>query len=206
MPFAFGNALTLREELAVQADGALAVSGDIGKLPMLLSALTERGIYACGIAEHRRKGDVIEELHDGWTFIRTCTVATAGPDYCPGVGILLSPEATRQWRSHGCVANQASGWNVSVELPLPGGTVAVLHSFRWPPLGRAKAERERRAAAMRETQGMVAGIGAASRWQVDVTEHILRRAQRAGKKIDVTEHIFRRAQRAENFFEVFYQK
>ncbi len=88
---AFWNANTLREAYEVRADGTLAASGDIGKLPMLVGALEDRGIYACGVAEHRRMGDAIEDLPGEWTFVRTCTVATTGPNYGGGVGILLSP-------------------------------------------------------------------------------------------------------------------
>ncbi len=155
---AFWNAVTLREAYTVRCDGTLKARGDLGKLSMLLGALDERGIYACGIAEHRLMGDAIEDLPGDWTFVRTCTGVTHGPGYCGGVGILLSPTASRQWRRHGRVANQASGWNVSVELPVPGGAVATMISYRWPPIGNTAAERERRAAAMRETYSLVSAL------------------------------------------------
>ena len=81
MRLAFWNASTLRESYEVRTDGALTAECDIGQLSMLVHTLEARSIYACGVAEHRRMGDAIEELPGGWTFVRTCTVATSGPQY-----------------------------------------------------------------------------------------------------------------------------
>ena len=87
------NCLSLLERPHVSADGELRVGGDVGKLPMLLDALEQRSIDACAICEHRLKGDVIEEVGEGWTLLRTCTGVTTGEGYRGGVGLLLSPAA-----------------------------------------------------------------------------------------------------------------
>ena len=99
------------ESYAVRACGKLHVSGDVGKLPMLLDALGTRSVYACALNEHRLMGDYIEEVGDDlpWegrlTFLRTCTGVARGEVYQGGVGLLLSPAASRRWRNHGRVAS-----------------------------------------------------------------------------------------------------
>ncbi len=128
---------------------------------MLLDALGSRRIDACAINEHRLLGDVIEEVGDDsswegrWTFLRTCTGVTTGEGYRGGVGLLLSPAASRRWRAHDRVASLASSWALSAELPLPDGTVVTLISYRWPTGERSAARQEVREAAMQATHALL---------------------------------------------------
>ena len=157
---AFWNCQTLRESAYVTESGPdagqLGVRGDVGKLAMLCYALEQRGIQACGLAEHRLEGDACEELHGGWWLLRTGTGATTGPGYLGGVGLLLAPAAARRWRRHGGDVQLVSGNLMSCTLPLDGGEELTLVVFRWPPL---KSNAERREETIRRTQQLVAGIG-----------------------------------------------
>ena len=83
-------------------------------------------------------------------FCFVATVATNGPNYGGGVGVLLSPAAAQRWRAHGEVANFACTHAMSVDLPLPDGTVATLVVYRWPPLRRG-SERDAASLARRST-------------------------------------------------------
>eukprot|EP00666_Eupelagonemidae_sp_cell4sb_P007430 gene7430-44_t len=162
---AFWNACTLHEAYAVRADGALAARGDIGKMDMLLGALSARQVYACGIAEHRLRGTAVEAMQGGWHFLRNCTGAPSGDGYRGGVGLLLCPEAARRWREHGSVVNLEYQWAVSADLPLPDGTLVSAVAFRWPPLrpggGAAEAEAQRRRTeAIREVHNLLVGLPA----------------------------------------------
>eukprot|EP00661_Eupelagonemidae_sp_cell13_P004351 gene4350-1311_t len=51
----------MRETPSVNVDGEYTIKGSAGKLAMFVDALTHRDVYACGIAEHRLLGDVIEQ-------------------------------------------------------------------------------------------------------------------------------------------------
>ena len=141
----------------MNAGGELLARGDIAKLAMLCDALTERKIYACGLAEHRLDGDAVEPAGEGWLLLRTGTGHPAsGKDYKGGVGLLLSPAAARKWRAHGGVVRLVSGHLLSAELPMADGTVITVVVFRWPPHDREQGER--REAAIRETQRLVSGL------------------------------------------------
>ncbi len=77
---------------------------------------------------------------------------------------MLSPEAARNWRAHGGVVQLVSGHLLSAELPLADGTVVTVVVFRWPPHpgesrgAQGKEKRERREAAIRDTQRLVSRL------------------------------------------------